>query len=61
MTWASAITAWLGLVALQALATGDSSTRVGQAFDDLNSIVERVLNVNVAAIPDLRDNATENL
>lgn len=43
---------WLGLIALQALTTREGSGKVAGAFDALNSIVERALDPNVAAIPD---------
>lgn len=58
--WAGAFTGWLGLIALHALSTKGGSGRVGELFNDVNSIVERVLDADVAAIPDLRAGASTN-
>lgn len=44
--------AWLGLIALQTLTSGDSSTKVGGAFGWLASVFDRALDPKVAAIPD---------
>lgn len=43
---------WLGLIALQVLTTREGSGKVAGAFDAVNSLVERALDPNVAAIPD---------
>lgn len=56
LTWA--FTTWLSLIALQALATRGSAGRVGSALSDINSIIERLLDADVAAIPDRRSGAT---
>jgi hypothetical protein len=47
-----AVAAWLGLIALQAIATQGGSGRVAQAFTDVNRLVERALDPKVPAIPD---------
>lgn len=44
--------AWLGLIALQTLTSGDSSSKVGGAFGWLASVFDRALDPKVAAIPD---------
>lgn len=48
-----AFTTALGLVTLQALATRDAPGRIGDLLTDANKIVQRVLDPDVAAIPDL--------
>lgn len=50
-----AFSAWLGLIALQAVSTKGGSGRISEAFGDVASIVERVLDPDVPAIPDRRD------
>lgn len=52
------LTAWLSLIALQAVGSSGGSGRVGDAFRDLNGIVGRVLDPAVPAIPDRRAGAT---
>lgn len=47
--------AWLGLVALQALTSPSAPARVAQAFAGAQELVERLLDPNVPAIPDLRE------
>lgn len=44
--------AWLGLIALQTLTTGQSSSKVGGAFDWVASVFSRALDPKVPAIPD---------
>ena len=51
---ASAFSTWLGLTLLQALSTKGGAGRVGELFADANSILTRVLDPNVPAIPDRR-------
>jgi len=46
--------AWLGLIALQALTSPSAPTRVAQAFDGAQQLVDRALNPNLPLIPDLR-------
>lgn len=48
-----AFTTALGLVTLQALATREAPGRIGDLLTDANKIVQRVLDPDVAAIPDL--------
>ena len=49
------VTAWLGLIALHAVATTKgSSSRVAQLAADVAGVVDRVLDPSVPAIPDLR-------
>lgn len=43
----------LGLVALQAVSTRGGSGRVAEAFRDINTMVDRLLDPNVPAIPNL--------
>jgi hypothetical protein len=53
-----ALAAWLGLIALQAVGTTPGGGgRIASFFGDVNTMVERVLNPNVAAIPDRRAGA----
>lgn len=47
-----AMAAWLGLVALQTLTSGDSSGKVGGAFDWVASVFQRALDPSIPAIPD---------
>jgi len=53
-----AASAWLGLIALQAVSTRGGSGRVAEFFNDANRLVQRVLDPNVPAIPDRRGGAT---
>lgn len=48
------VTAWLGLIALQAIGTQGGSGRVAQFFTDTNTVIRRVLDPTVPAIPDRR-------
>jgi len=48
-----AFTTALGLVTLQALATREAPGRIGDLLTDANRIIQRVLDPDVAAIPDL--------
>lgn len=52
-----AFTTWLTLTALQALATRTAPGRVASAFRDVDSILERILDPSVPAIPDRRAGA----
>jgi hypothetical protein len=47
-----AVTAWLALIALQAISTRDGSGRVASLFGDIDHLVQRALNPKVPAIPD---------
>jgi hypothetical protein len=58
-TLGSAFTAWLALVALQAISTSGGSGRVASLFTDVNNVVTRVLSANIPGVPDLRDGATK--
>jgi hypothetical protein len=49
-----AVAAWLGLIALHTVGTTGGSSRIAEAFADLNSIVTRVIDPTVPAIPDRR-------
>jgi hypothetical protein len=49
-----AMTAWLGLIALQAVSTTGGSGRISALFGDVNRLVERALDPKVPAIPDRR-------
>lgn len=46
--------AWLGLIALQALTSPSAPSRVAGLFSGAQSFVDRVLDPNVPAIHDLR-------
>jgi hypothetical protein len=50
-------TTWLGLIALQTLTTKGASGRVASAFTDLNSVLDRILDPTIPAIPDRRPGA----
>lgn len=50
------VTAWLGLVALQAVSKAGSG-RVPSFFADVDQLVQRALSPNVPAIPDRRSAA----
>ncbi|MDO8107146.1 hypothetical protein Q6348_08045 [Isoptericola sp. b441] len=50
----SALTAGLGLIALQAIVSRGGSGRVGQAFAGLQSVINRALDPTVPAVPDRR-------
>lgn len=56
--WTGLFTGWLGLIFLHALSGKGASGRVGEFLNDVNSVVERVLDADVAAIPDLRAGAS---
>lgn len=45
------VTAWLGLVALQAVSTKGGSGRVASLFSDVDKLVQRAFDPNVPAIP----------
>jgi hypothetical protein len=49
-----AVTAWLGLLALQAVVTRGGSGRVASAMSTVDALVQRALSSDVAAIPDRR-------
>jgi hypothetical protein len=49
-----AVASWLGLIALHALSTSGGAGRVKELSQDLTSILDRVLDPNVPAIPDRR-------
>lgn len=57
-TWM--VSTWLGLIALQAVVSRGGSGRVAQAFADLDTLLERVLDPTVPAIPDRRAGATSS-
>lgn len=52
LSWAFG--AWLALIALQALTSPSAPTRVSQALSGANAVLNRALDPNVPAIPDLR-------
>jgi hypothetical protein len=54
-TLRGAVTAWLGLIALQTVVT--HSDRAGGALDAINTMVQRLLSPGVPAIPDRRSGA----
>jgi hypothetical protein len=47
-----ALTAWLGLITLQVVTTKGGSSKVAGLFGVVDSVVQRALDPNVAAIPD---------
>jgi hypothetical protein len=49
-----AAAAWLGLIALQAVATRGGSGRIASLLGDLDGLVQHVLDPNVPAIKDRR-------
>jgi hypothetical protein len=53
-----AFSAWLSLIALQALTSPSAPTRVSGLFSGAQVFVDRALNPTVPAIPDLRTSAT---
>jgi hypothetical protein len=57
-TFSWAVSAWLSLIALQALTSPSAPSRVSGLFTGAQSFVERALNPTVPAIPDLRTSAT---
>lgn len=57
-TFRATATAVLGLIALQAVSTKGGSGRVAELLTDANSLVERVLDPSLPAIPDLRNGET---
>lgn len=52
-----AATAWLALIALQAVGTSGGSGRIAALLGDVNRLVERALDPRVPAIPDRRAHA----
>lgn len=54
----AAASACLGLIALQAAGTSGGSGRIRQLLGDANTMVSRLLDPNVPAIPDLRNGGT---
>jgi hypothetical protein len=54
-----AVTAWLGLIVLQAVVSTGGSGRVAGAFTGIAGLVNRALDPNVPAIPDRRAGATD--
>jgi hypothetical protein len=54
----SAATACLGLIALQAASTRGGSGRIAELLHDANTMVTRLLDPKVPAIPDLRSGGT---
>ena len=56
-TLRGAFTAWLSLIALHTIATSGGG-RISEAFSDVTSILERVLDPTVPAIPDRSSSAT---
>lgn len=53
-----AFSAWLSLIALQALTGPSAPGRVSGIFAGAQKAVDRALNPNLPAIPDLRTRAT---
>lgn len=53
-TLAGAFSACLGLIVLHAVASSGGSGRIREAFRDVNTLLEHVLDPTVPAIPDLR-------
>lgn len=53
-----AATAWLALIALQAVSTRGGSGRIAALLTDVNGLIERALDPNVPAIPDRRTGGT---
>lgn len=51
-------TTWLALIALQTFSTKGASGRVAGAFADVNTLVDRLLDANIPAVPDRRAGAT---
>lgn len=51
------VSAWLGLIALQAVAAGGSG-KVAGFFGEVDRLVNRALDPSVPAIPDRRDGRT---
>ena len=49
-----AVTAWLALIALQAVSSRGGSGRVASFFGDVDGLVQRALSPDVPAIPDRR-------
>jgi hypothetical protein len=49
-----AVTAWLALIALQAVTTKGGSGRLASFFSDVDRLIGRALDPTVPAIPDLR-------
>ena len=50
--------AWLGLIALQAVVSRGGSGRISSLFADANNVLNRALDPNVPAIPDRRTTTT---
>lgn len=46
------VSAWLGLIALQAVSTAGGSGRIASAFTDVNALLQRAIDPSVPAIPD---------
>jgi hypothetical protein len=57
-TLRGAVTAWLGLIALQTVVT--HSDRAGGALDTINTMIQRLLSPGVPAIPDRRSGAASS-
>lgn len=47
-----ALTAWLGLITLQTVVSKSGSSQVSGIFGVLDSMVQRALDPNIAALPD---------
>lgn len=53
-----AVSAWLALIALQAIGTSGGSGRIAALFNDVDKLVKRALDPNVPAIRDRRTTGT---
>jgi hypothetical protein len=53
-----ALSAWLGLIALQAVSTKGGSGRIVELANSVSSFVDRALDPTIPAIPDLRSGET---
>lgn len=49
------MTAWLGLIALQAVVSKGGSGRISELMGDVDRLLQRALDPTVPAIPDLRN------
>lgn len=53
-----AVTAWLALIALQAVVSQGGSGKIAGLFTDLDALLQRAFDPSVPAIPDRRNGAT---
>ena len=54
------VSAWLGLIALQAVSTTGGSGRIASAFTDVNDLLKRAIDPSVPAIPDRSSGANSS-